>query len=206
MARVKEENYFDMFIESAEFACSASAKLLDMVVNYEAMTEEKAGEMHEIEHNADQHFHKIYQQLNRSFTTPIEREDILAIAKSIDDIVDLIEDIAYKFYVFDIKIMRQEASTHIELIVKACDSLKIAISEFKNFRKSKVLSEKIIEINTIEEEGDRLYRSDVHKLFTEEKDTLEIVRWREVYKHMEDCLDACEDVADVLEGVVIKNS
>ncbi len=201
----KEANYFDMFIESVEYACNASQKLLDLVRNY-VDVENKAIAMHEIEHAGDIHFHALYEQLNRSFMTPIEREDILLIGQSIDDVTDLIEDIANRFVMFNIQKLRDDTIPFVELIVKACSALKIAVSEFKLFKKSKILASKIIELNDVEEEGDRYYMNAVRRLFTTEKDGLEILKWREIYQIMEDCLDACEEVADVLDGVILKNS
>lgn len=203
--KTKEENYFDMFITSVDFSLEAAEALLSLIKNYTDV-DKKVKDIHTIEHSGDMHFHKLYEQLMRSFMTPIDREDILLLAQKIDDVTDLIEDIAYKFVMFDIKILRPDVETFIGLIVKSCKLMKTAIIEFKNFSKSKDLSNKILQINDIEEEADTIYKNAVRALFTTNQEAVEIFKWRELYGTMENCIDACEDVADAMNGVILKNS
>lgn len=205
MALKKEENYFDMFVVSVDFNCQIAGKLLELVDNYTDI-EKKVNEIHDIEHKADEHYHKIFSQLSKSFITPIEREDILSLSQSIDNITDAVEGLAFSFYMLNIKKLRPDIKPFAELIIKSCNYLKIAMNEFKQFKKSQTLNQKIVEVNNTEEEGDRFYHNAVRKLFSEEKDTREIIVWREIYDGLERCLDACEDVADNLEGIVLKNS
>lgn len=201
----KEVNYFDMFITSAEYACTASEDLLELVKNYTDV-ERKVKAIHKIEDDADQHFHLLYNHLMRSFMTPIDREDIMSLAQKIDDVIDLIEDIAYRFVMFDIKEVTPETIPFVELIVKNTDLLRTAVKEFKNFAKSKDLPTKIIQINNIEAEGDTYYQQTVRKLFQTSKDPIHLMIWREIYHKMEDTLDGCEAVADAMDGVVVKNT
>lgn len=205
--REKEEDYFDMFVVSVEFSCKIAEDLHDIVLNYNPETiGERATKMHEIEHAADQHYHKIFKQLSRSFITPIEREDILLLSESIDELTDAIEEVAYAFYILNIDELRDDVPRFVELIIEACDLLKSAVTVFKDFKKSDEVFEMVIDVSTTEEEGDRYYYKAVRKLFTEETDPIKIIKWREVYDKLEECLDACEDVADNLEGIVLKNS
>jgi hypothetical protein len=106
---------------------------------------------------------------------------------------------------YNVQTLRTDANTYADIIVKMCDKLKIAVEEFSNFHKSTTLKEKIIEINTIEEEGDRLYMTAVRELFEQESDPMQIFAWSKIFDLMEDCCDACEHVANVMEMVIMKN-
>jgi len=201
----KEVNFFDLFVKSSEFSCEASQKLLELVENFSDITE-KVREAKEIEHGADEHAHYIYEQLHKAFITPLEREDILMLNYRLDNIVDRIEDIFKLFYMFDIKELRSDIIPMVELIVKNCSALKDALKELENFKKSKTLVNKIIEVNTIEEEGDALYAEAVRNLFTGRNSELDILRWYDIYQHLENCLDDCEKVANAMEDVILKNT
>jgi Phosphate transport regulator (distant homolog of PhoU) len=201
-----EENYFDMFVTSANYACNAANSLLELAKDF-TNVEEKANALHEIEHAADQHFHKLYEQLMRSFITPIEREDILLLAQKIDDVIDLIEDIAYKFVILNITSLKDDVIPFINLIVSSCNMMKTALEKFKYFNKSKSISSIIHEISDLEEDGDTFYKDAVKNLFSSKSsDPLDTMKWREIYESLEHCLDACEDVADAMDGVLLKNS
>lgn len=201
----KEEIFFDLFVDTAEMACIAAKKLHDLIHNYTDV-DNKIDAIQQIEHDCDMKVHDIVQQLNRSFITPIDREDINEIAKELDNITDAIEDTAHRFRMFDIKSIRDDAKKLAELIVEGTDELKIVMLEMKNMRTSKLLCPKIIEVNRIENEGDVLYRSAMSSLFTSGMDGLEILKWKEIYEFLENSLDACEDVANTVEGVVMKHA
>ncbi len=203
--RTKEENYFDLFAQGAEYSQKAAEALLELMSNYTDV-ETKAEAIHDIEHQGDFHFHKLYNQLMTSFITPIEREDILLLASKIDDITDLVEDIAYRFVMFDIKTIREDSIPMAELLVEAITLVQITLVKFKNFAKSKTINDKIREISDVEERGDRMYKNAVRNLFKTSNDPIEIMKWREIYHKMEMCIDSCEDVADAMHGVIIKNS
>lgn len=211
----KEENYFDLFIGGIGYTCRVAEATLQMVKNYVYTDVKKQIDaIHKIEHAGDEHFHKLYEQLMKSFVTPIEREDILEIAQKIDNITDLVEDVANRFYMFDIKEIRADAVPFMEKVVECCDVTMTALKEFKNFAKSKSLHDKILKVNDLEEVGDRMYMAAVRGLFIEEKgspvkrcsDPIEVWKWREIYHKMELCMDACEDLVDEMEGVSIKNT
>lgn len=201
----KNDDYFNMFVVSAEYTCTAANSLLDLITNCTDI-ENKVNEIHRIEHEADIHFHKIFEQLNKSFITPIEREDILLLANNLDNITDSIEDIAYRFLMFDITTVSDEAIKFVDIIIRSCNELKIALTEFNKFKKSNIIAQKILEVNNCEEEGDRLYHSTIRKLFMNSKEPIEIMKWREIFEKMEDCLDSCEDTANALEGIIMKNT
>jgi len=205
----KEKDYFEMFVKSVDFNCEIAEQLFALANRFESVTdmEQEVQALHTIEHTADIHFHTLYENLNKAFITPIEREDILMLAQAIDNVSDTIEDVGYALYYLNIKKLSPDFLLFVELIVKSCGALRIAIEEFKKFKKSKVLSENILEVNHVEEEGDKLYYKLLHNLFADDNaSTLDIVKWREIYDKLEQCLDACENVADILEGIVLKNS
>ena len=205
----KENDYFEMFVKSVDFNCEIASKLKELAERYESVTdmEKEVQALHTIEHNADIHFHTIYEHLNREFITPIEREDILMLAQAIDNVSDSIEDVGYALYYLNIKTLKKDFLDFVDLTVKSTEALKIAMEEFKKFKKSKVLSDKILEVKYVEEDGDKLYYRLLHELFAKaDIDVLDTLKWREIYDKLEQCLDACENVADILEGIVLKNS
>ena len=146
------------------------------------------------------------QELSKAFITPLEREDIMQLIQYIDTVTDAIEDVLMRAYMFNVQSIRDEALDFAKLIVKCCDTMKDAMKEFHNFRKSGSIHESIVEINRLEEEGDKLYMKAVRKLYLGSKDPVELMVWREIFDRLEKCCDACEDVANVVESVIMKNS
>lgn len=201
----EEINFFELFIKSADYTIKASNGLLDLVKNYSNI-ERKVSNIKEIEHQADNHAHTIYKELNKAFITPIEREDILSLNQKLDDVIDDIEHISRMFFIFDVKSLEPNVIPFVEIVVRICLSLKDTMLEFKNFKKSKILIEKIIAINNIEEEGDRFYAESVRKLFISGKSDLHITKWFEIYENLENCIDHCEQVANIMEDVILKNT
>lgn len=204
MVTRKEEVFFDLFVEMTGFACQAASRLNDLINNY-ADIDEKVEEIKNIEHECDQVFHRIMHQLNKSFVTPIDREDINTIARELDNITDTIEDAAHSFRMFNIKTINDDAKLLSALINMSTIELNAMMIELKNMKTSKLLKPKVIEVNRLENEGDDIYRSAMTSLFSGEVDTLEVVKWKQIYEFLENSLDACEEVANTVEGVVMKN-
>jgi predicted phosphate transport protein (TIGR00153 family) len=207
MARKKDENYFDTFVELAGYSCKAAALLNNIVHNYNAeQIPEKMKEMHAIEHDGDEARHRMIKRLAREFITPIEREDIMAMADYIDTVTDTIEDVLMRMYMYNIRTVSEYALKMTEVIVKCCESLKIALDEFYNFRKSQKLHNLIIEINRLEEVGDDLFMKATRDLYVNCPDYRDLSAWDTTYYYFEKCCDSCEDVANVIENVIMKNS
>lgn len=200
----KEEIFFDLFVETVENAYKAAEMLEELMSNYENV-EKKVKDIEEIEHEGDMHVHKILAQLNKSFITPIDREDIYYIAKELDNITDAIESTAHRFLMFDVKEIKKDAKTISNMITLCTRELKTVMLELKKMKTSKLLQEKIIEVNRIEDEGDNVFRDAMRELFSSEKDAVEVIKWKEIYEYLENTLDACEDVANIVEGVVTKH-
>ncbi len=207
MARAKKEaNYFEMLARMAQCAKRASVQMSEMLEHYDHVAE-KAGDVHKTEHECDDILHELVNELARAFITPIDREDLLQIASSLDTITDTIEEVADSFDVMGITVVRPEALAMASLISLGCTAILDAISEFPRFKHSKILPGMLVEVNRIEEEGDRLHRSIIKSLYQNDREPLmEVLKWKEIYDGMEHVLDACEDVADILEGLTVKNS
>lgn len=205
MARKKEFNYYDVLITASSYSLQVAGKLNDLMNNYEDVPA-KANAIHDLEHAADSEVHRLCDALHVAFITPIDREDIYGLIKSIDDITDLVEDVANRFNMFNISSVRPEALELGQKIEKATTVLHQLMVEFKNHKKSRKIMQLVKDVNSVEEEGDRLYREFVKRLFSGEESVLEIIKWKDIYDDMENVLDACEDVANIIEGVVMKNS
>lgn len=201
----KEEMFFDYFIETCEIICKA-ANLLDDLTNNYVNVNEKIMSIEETEHACDSSVHKILNELNKSFITPIDREDIFTIAKELDNITDDIESAAHRFSMFNVKEVRPEALTLTKLIVRATDELRNVMMQMKNMKKSKTLQTKIIEVNNVEDEADTIFRDAMANLFTSQLDAVEVIKWKAIFELLENTIDACEDVANIVEGVVMKNA
>jgi predicted phosphate transport protein (TIGR00153 family) len=201
----KEEVFFNLFMETIEKGVEAGEKLKLLMEDFTDI-EAKTEDLKKIENECDGKVHKIMRALSASFITPFEREDIYYIAKELDNIVDTIEEAASRFLIFNVKEIREDALVMAMLIVDCIRELEKLIGELKNMKKSKTLREHIIEVNRIENEGDVAFRRAMEKLFTEETNAIEVIKWKEIYEFLENSLDACENVANTLEGVVMKNA
>lgn len=203
----KNAPYFDDFITMMESSCKAAEYLHTALVEFEPKTlDEHCEIMHQIENDEDTIKHDILERLAKEFITPIDREDIIELANELDDVTDSIEDILIHIRMYNIKEIREDALVYADIITRCCKHLLEAVREFPNYQKSKTIKEKIIKINTIEEEGDRLYIQAVSDLFKEEKDPIAIIAWNNVFDLLEDCCDSCEGVANTMEMVIMKNS
>ena len=207
MSKKSDSYYFQNFIECVECGCQAAKMLEDNLNHFDTgLLQDKLDELHRIEHDADKKKHEMMAVLVKAFITPIEREDIILLSQSIDEVTDKIEDVLIRIYINNVQQIRPEALAFIKVIISCCEALKEVMEEFADFRKSKTLHGLIIEINALEEEGDRLFIESMRKLHAEVTDPIEIIAWREIYVYLEKCCDACEHVADVVESVIMKNT
>ena len=207
MARKNDYNYFETFVKLANYCCLAS-KLLDETLNNFHVDElqEKMKLMHVIEHDADLEGHEMMRKLAHEFITPIEREDIVALGHEIDNVTDNIEDVLLHMYMYNVPKVRSEALDFSKLIVKSCEALKKTFEEFHNFRRSKEIHKGIVLINKLEEDGDNIYTQAVRRLHMTSTDPIEIMTWTEIINCLEKCCDSCEETANVVESIIMKNS
>jgi uncharacterized protein len=198
----KEERFYDDFTAMAE-QIRHGAGMLDAMMAPDRPIWDKADEIKEVEHKCDFLTHEIIQRLNRTFVTPLDREDIFALARSLDDVMDAIDASASIVRLYHIESVRPGAR---ELTRLVRDSAEQVVCAVKALEKRKGVAECAIEINRLENEADRAHQAAVGALFSEEKDAIVIMKWKEILDFLEQATDRCEDVANVLEGVVVKHA
>ena len=201
----REEKFFDLFQASAQNVVEAAHRLKEMVDSWENV-EGSLDEITELEHNGDTITHSIMARVHRTFVTPFDREDIVELAHSLDDIIDFIHAAADSMLLYKVDRPGPRARELAEIIVQAAEEVGRVIPQL---RKHIVLSQvlkRCVEINRLENVADRVYRSAMAELFADSSDMSKIIKWREIYANMESATDRCEDVANVLEGVALKHA
>ena len=199
--------YFENFVNSTELAKKAASYLVECFENYDANNiEQMLKKMHEIEHSADIKKHEMNEALAKAFVTPVDREDLDMLSHQLDDVVDLIEEVLQKFYIYDIKEIDAPTVDFAKNIVRSCDILSEIMNEFENFKRSKKIRSLIIELNDVEEECDKLYLASMRVLTQQSKDVFETISWRDIYGSLEACADACENVSECIGSVIMKNT
>ena len=207
MAKKSDSFYFGNFYACADCAYQAAHLLERVMRDFDPLLiREKLDDMHKVEHAADEKKHEVLDALVKAFITPIEREDIILLSQSIDEITDKIEDVMLRLYCNNIQTIRPDAIEMGAVLIHCCEEVRKLIDEFADFRRSKKLREYIIHINTMEEQADKLFIDSMRRLHTSTSDPIEIISWREIYIYMEKCADACEHVADAVESVIMKNT
>ena len=200
----KETDFFEILDKAASNLTKATSLLVSLTINFDNV-EELAKEIYEVEQDGDMLTHDIMKKLNRTFITPIDREDIHALASRMDDILDLIWGCVDRLMVFKITAPTQEAIELAKDLHNTAEVLQRTIKELRAKNYSHV-QEHCIEINRPENRIDRTFRDALGKLFDDMRDPLLIIKWKEIYEHLEDASDRCEDVTNVLEGIVLKNA
>ncbi len=197
--------YFRNMAECVDLAEEAVTLLLDSLNSFDPeVLPCKIREMHEIEQRGDSKKHELVKRVSEAFITPIEREDIIAISDILDDIIDDVEDILIQIYVSNVRELRYDIVPGIENLQRCIISLKKVLLEFPNFRKSESIQQLIIDVNHYEEQGDKRFMDSLVRLYRE--DSIEpVVRWKAVYQCIEDSMDRCEDAADTVQSVIMKN-
>lgn len=200
-------DYFQAFVEFTEKAMTAADMLNSFLCYYRPEDIwEQMNNIHVIEHEADIIRHTVIEHLSREFVAPIEREDIVSLVREFDNVVDGIDEVMRKISMYQVPKLREDVIPFTELLVTACKKLNTIVVEFSTFRKSKEIKERIIEINTLESEADTLHFHAISTLFGNEKDAVQLLAWQNIYDAMEDCFDNCEHAAEIIEGVILKNS
>ena len=178
------------------------ARLLEELVSSQPPLADRAQEIREVEHKCDFLTHEIIQRLNKTFVTPIDREDIHSMAKALDDVMDAIDDAATLFPLYRIEVVRPGVKELAAVIQAQANAMRDAMEALE--RKKGVL-EPAVEINRLENEADRLYRQAVGQLFDEETDPIAVVKWKEILDLLERATDRAEDVANLVENIVVKH-
>jgi uncharacterized protein len=197
----REEKFYSDFQALAD-ELKRGARLLEEMVAPERPVWDKADEIKEVEHKCDFLTHEIIQRLNRTFVTPLDREDIHALARSLDDVMDAIDASATLIRLYRLGTIRFGARELAHIITVSADEVRLALDAMEQH---KGLITHAIEINRLENEADRIHQQAVSRLFDDEHDPLAVIKWKETLDFLEDATDRCEDVANVIEGVMVKH-
>jgi predicted phosphate transport protein (TIGR00153 family) len=198
----REESFFDMFAKQAENIQVGAKALVDMLSHYTGVPEQ-AQIIKAIEHAGDDITHNLFKKLNQTFTTPFDREDIHQLCSEIDDVLDLIDAAAGRFVLYRVDKVRPGTVDLARILHAATGEVVAAVHALG--RPDSAL-EHCIEINRLENESDRLCRTLIAQLFDEEKNSVQIIKWKEIFEVIETAVDKCEDVANVIEGVILKSA
>ncbi|MCE5222303.1 MAG: DUF47 family protein [Clostridium sp.] len=202
----KEDKFYKLFLEAAQNV-NEGAMILRASLDSLSEKEINVSKIEELEHKGDKLVGIITKELNESFITPIDREDIYSLIKRMDDVLDLTNSTMHRFVMFDINESTESCKLLADMIVQCTTCLVELMDELNSVgNKSKHIKEKIISINKIESEADRLFRKTVSELFKNEVNPIEIIKWKEIYQTLENTIDKCEKIANTVEGVVIKNA
>jgi len=199
----REEKFFDLFEESAQNMVKAAHGLKGMVDTWQNV-EGIVAEITELEHVGDTITHQIMAQLHRTFVTPFDREDIAQLAHTLDDVTDFIHAAADAMFLYKVDSPSQRAKELADIIVQATAEVERAIPQLRRRAELKQILTKCVEINRLENMADRVFRSAMAELFGDSTDIAHVIKWREIYEHMESATDRCEDVSNVLEGVALR--
>ena len=197
----RDENFFELFRKQAAGVREGCRELHEMMVQYDRL-EARASRLKEIEHQGDLVTHELFERLNRTFITPLEREDIHNLASGLDDILDSVEAIASRFVLFNVRQTTPQAIQLCAILDECGKQVEQAVDHLKDF---KGLMAFTIEINRLENEADVISRHVVADLFSGRHDLLDVLRWKELYGRLEAATDQCEDVANTIEAIVLKS-
>jgi predicted phosphate transport protein (TIGR00153 family) len=198
----RDRTFFDLFIEAGENTVKAS-RLLDQMMATWPDSGDLSKQVIDAEHEGDRITHAIVQRLNSTFVTPIDREDIYGLATQMDDIVDYTEEAADFLGLYKIEAPMSQAQELTKVLVAACEQLAAGLVHLRDF---KDLDKYWIEIHRLENDGDRISRDAVASLFSNGIDPMVVIRWKDMFAVLENAIDATETAAQILEGIVIKNS
>jgi uncharacterized protein len=198
----RDQEYFRLFEEASKNNLRA-ADLFDQMLRAYPESAPLARDIVVCEHEGDRITHDIVQRLNQTFVTPIEREDILALASALDDVVDLIEEAADYLGLYQIEAPMDQAMRLAQIVLQACRAIDEAMPLLRDFRD---MSQHTVEVHRLENDGDRVTREAMAALFAHGIDPITVIRWKDIYERIEGAIDSTERVALLLEGIVIKNA
>jgi hypothetical protein len=199
----KEDQYFSMFSQMTSYIHDAARLLVEMFKGDGRDYNSYEQQIKTVEHACDELTHSISTSLNKSFITPFDREDIYLLSSALDDIVDLIDDAARAMYMYDVR----AASAHARHFADVILSMSVQLHEVvKMLERPAGISPRLVEIHRLENEGDDIYHTAIAELFRQETDPLTVLKWKEIYEKLEATVDRCENVANIIESVIIKHA
>ena len=199
----REDQYFDLFTQMTLYISSAARELKEMLADKNHDYAEYAQRIKGLEHACDELTHNISTRLNKSFITPFDREDIYMMSTALDDIVDLIDDASHAMVMFDVR----ESSPHARRFADVIHRMAAQLHEIVSVLAKPVgLTPRLVEMHRLENEGDDIYHTAIAELFREQTDTLTVLKWKEIYEKLEAAVDRCENVANIIESMIIKHT
>jgi uncharacterized protein len=201
----RQGKFFDLFNEHAEEIVRGSQELAALMTNHDDL-ERRTYNIESIEKRADKITRATIELLHKTFITPLDREDIHQLISKMDDILDLIEDSAQLMYLYDVRDPTAEARKLADICVACCDKVRSAVSLLSNMDNAPQIMTICTDIDRLESEADHVMRSAIARLFRDEPDVKELIKLRSVYEHLETVTDRCEDVANIIQGIVLENS
>jgi len=197
-----KREFFELYTDASRNAVEISRLLAELLERFPDDGSELVRRIKELEHEGDRLTHELVDLLNRTFVTPFDRDDMYRLAAALDDICDHVDEAADDIGLYGVKVIPPEARAQADVILRAAIKLDEAIHRLEGFKDSK---RQLIELRELEDEGDRLVRDAVAGLFRSGQDPISIIRWKEIHEQLEEAVDACENAADVLEAILVKN-
>ena len=201
----RDFNFFKLFEKQISYAVDA-ARFFREVVSQGCVNEDALSKMSAIEHQADDVAHTIIEQLNKTFITPIDREDIHALTMEIDDIVDMIDTIVNRMRIYNITGVDKNLQEFAVVIEESVQAVAVAVGGLRNIKNVKVVFDACVEVNRLENVGDTMRDEMLMELFATVKDPIAVIKWKDIYQDAETVLDVCEDVAHVVDSIMVKQA
>jgi predicted phosphate transport protein (TIGR00153 family) len=198
----QKREFYSLYNRSAANIIEISGRLCALLDSFPEGADAGMRDIKELEHEGDRITHDLIDLINRTFVTPFDRDDMYRLAGVLDDVCDHIDDSAEKIVGYGVREVRPQARQQAQVIQRCATKLAEAIGQLEGFKDS---SRQLIELRTLEDEGDRLSRAAISDLFTGDPDPVSLVRWKDIHEQLEEAVDACENAADVLEAILVKN-
>jgi uncharacterized protein len=198
----QRREFFDLYNQAAANSVQIARLLVRLLENFPNDRDTLAREIKDAEHEGDRFTHEVVDLLNRTFVTPFDRDDMYRLAGAIDDVCDHVDEAAGNILGYGVLEIRPKAREQAAVIERAASKLQEAVAKLEGFKDSK---RELIDLRTLEDEGDRLNRAAIAELFASGEDALDIIRWKDIHAQLEEAADACENAADVLEAILVKN-
>jgi predicted phosphate transport protein (TIGR00153 family) len=202
----KDRKFFDLFEKSADNLVAIAAELKNLMADTGSNRSNLVKKIHELENVGDSLTHDTFVELSSNFITPFDREDIHALASAIDNVADFVDATAKRIDLYQVDEITEPMKQLADLAAQAIGEVSIALKEMRNMKNVTRVKEALVRINSIENHSDTVYNYAIADLFKNEKDAIRLLKYREVLEHLENITDKCEDVADVIESIIIKNS
>ena len=198
----QKREFFDLYNRAAQNTVAISQRLVELLDSFPDGADDGMRDIKELEHEGDRITHDLIDLINRTFVTPFDRDDMYRLAGVLDDVVDNIDDTAEKIVGYGVREVREQARQQALVVARCAGKLAEAIAQLEGFKDSR---RQLIELRTLEDEGDRLSREAIADLFAGDPDPVSLVRWKDIHEQLEEAVDACENAADVLEAILVKN-